>query len=249
LPDFIVRQAIDLPFTYPPFFTPFALLKISPMKKLSLWVVTLLFALALFVNISEAGSPPPKNQQKYNWTSLFDGKTLSGWHHVGDGTWSVEDGTIVGKTQTGAKLYGLLVSDKKYQNLKVRFKFKSIEGNSGFYVRGYIEKPDLANGLQCEVDPRGFSGGIYESYKRAWISRPTEEQVQSYMNFDQWNEMEITAVGGYVVTFVNGVKVAELLDDPVQAAGHLILQMHSGNKMLVYFKDIEIIELPSCNTK
>ena len=29
------------------------------------------------------------------WKPLFDGKTLKGWHPVGDGKWTVEDGVIV----------------------------------------------------------------------------------------------------------------------------------------------------------
>ena len=32
------------------------------------------------------------------WRPLFDGKTLAGWHQVGDGEWVVEDGAIVGRT-------------------------------------------------------------------------------------------------------------------------------------------------------
>ena len=69
-----------------------------------------------------------------DWISLFDGKTLNGWHQVGDGEWIVEDGAIVGKTQEAAKLYGLLVSDDVYRDFTVRLKFKSLKGNSGFYI-------------------------------------------------------------------------------------------------------------------
>ena len=208
-------------------------------------LLTLGLALALLgCLLASPATAADKPEKEKGWTSLFDGKTLSGWHKVGDGNWVVEDGAIVGKTATAAKLYGLLVSDKKYKNFNVRFKFKSIKGNSGFYIRGYIEKPDRANGLQIEVDPRGSTGGIYESYKRAWISQPSKELVKSYYKLDQWNDMFITAQGGDVVVKVNGVKAAELKNDPVQAAGHLILQMHAGNEMLVYFKDIEVQELP-----
>ena len=178
------------------------------------------------------------------WQSLFDGQTLDGWHHAGEGKWVVEEGAICGKTDTAAKLYGLLVSDKKFKNLKVRFKFKSLEGNSGFYVRGYVLPPDKANGLQIEVDPRGSTGGLYESYKRGWISQPSSELIKKCYKLDQWNEMMITANAGDVVVTLNGTKTAEVKDDPVQKAGHLILQMHSGNKMHVMYKDIEVLELP-----
>jgi hypothetical protein len=92
-------------------------------------------------------------QEQQQWKPLFDGKTLAGWHQVGDGQWVVEDGAIVGKTQQAAKLYGLLVSDNVYHDCTVRLKFKSIKGNSGFYIRTVLESPDKAHGLQIEVDP------------------------------------------------------------------------------------------------
>lgn len=177
------------------------------------------------------------------WQSLFDGKTLESWHQVGDGEWVVEDGAIVGRTQEKAKLYGLLVSNREYKNVRVRFSFQSLEGNSGFYVRGHVRPPDKAHGLQVEVDPRNFTGGIYESYERGWVSKPDAALVAKAFRHDQWNEMEILADGGHVVTRLNGTKIAELKNDPVTGAGHLIMQMHSGNKMLVRFKDIRVVEL------
>jgi hypothetical protein len=174
------------------------------------------------------------------WVSLFDGKSLKGWHHVGDGKWVIEDGAIVGKTQTAAKLYGLLVSDRKYRNLRVKFTFKSLQGNSGFYVRGHIKPPDRAHGLQVEVDPRNNTGGIYESYGRAWVSKPAAALVKKAYRLDDWNEMEILADDGNVVTWLTGNKFAENKNDPVVEAGHLVMQMHSGNKLLVMFKDIRV---------
>jgi len=176
------------------------------------------------------------------WKPLFDGKTLDGWHKVGDGNWVVEEGAIVGKTQEAAKLYGLLVSDRVFKDFVVKFKFKSLQGNSGFYIRAKVEEPDKAHGLQIEIDPRNNTGGIYESYGRRWIAKPEPEQVQEYYKLDQWNTMTITAEGGDVVVRVNGVKSAELEDDPSPPEGHFIMQMHAGNEMLVMFKDIEVFE-------
>ena len=186
---------------------------------------------------------------KSAWKSLFDGKTLKGWHRVGDGKWVVEDGAIVGKIPKAAKLYGLLISDKKYKNLRVKFKFKSLKGNSGFYVRSNIKPPDEAWGLQVEVDPRNDTGGIYDSYGRAWISRPPPELVKKTYKLDQWNDMEILADGGHVVTWLNGTKIAELKNDPLVDAGHLVMQMHAGYKMLVMFKDIKVLDLDKKDAK
>ncbi len=215
------------------------------MKAITLGLATALcFCLsANTLSAAEKTAPTTKAQAKDGWVSLFDGKTLKGWHLVGDGEWVVENGAIAGKTQKAAKLYGLLVSDKKYQNLRVMFQFKSLAGNSGFYVRCNIKSPDRAHGLQVEVDPRNNTGGIYESYGRKWVSQPSAEVVKKAYKLDKWNEMEILADGGHVVTWLNGTKIAESKNDPATSPGHLVMQMHSGNKMLVMFKDIKVLDL------
>lgn len=179
-----------------------------------------------------------------DWKPLFDGKTLNGWHHFGEGKWVVEDGNIIGRTDKAAKLYSLLISDAVYHDFTVRFKFKSIKGNSGFYVRVVTQSPDMAHGLQIEVDPRNNSGGIYESYRRQWIAKPTAEEQAKYFKKDDWNDVVIDAHGGNVKVTVNGFTTADLKDDPSRPAGQLAMQMHAGNDMLVYFKDIEIKEEP-----
>ena len=197
----------------------------------------LAFILILATTASAEASPPV-------WKSLFDGKTLAGWHQVGDGEWKVEGGAIMGTTQEKAKLYGLLVSDEVFGDFQVRLKFKTIKGNSGFYIRTILEKPDRAHGLQIEVDPRQNSGGIYESYGRAWVMKPTAEEYARYIKLDDWNAMEISAFGGNVEVKVNGVVSAKLENDPSRPVGHLLMQMHAGNEMLVMFKDIEILAQP-----
>ena len=205
--------------------------------------------LALLLTSSALAAPPadatgqPK-EARGAWRPLFDGRTLTGWHHFGEGQWVVEDGAIVGRTQKAAKLYSLLVSDAVYHDFTVRLKFKSIKGNSGFYIRTVLQSPDQAHGLQIEVDPRNNSGGIYESYGRAWVARPKPEDYAKYFKPDDWNELTIAAYGGDVKVTVNGATSAELKGDPSRPAGQLAMQMHAGNEMLVMFKDVEILGEP-----
>ena len=183
-------------------------------------------------------------EQSPKWQPLMDGKTLAGWHAVGDGKWTVEDGEFVGRANN-EKLYGLLVSDKTFKDFEVRFKFKCPEGDSGFYIRTIIKEPEKAHGLQIQVGPPGSgTGGIYESYGRAWIVKPKVEDEKAYTKANDWNEMSIAAHGGHVVVTVNGTKSAEIKDDPGRPDGHFALQMHAGCKMEVRFKDIEINHSP-----
>ena len=180
--------------------------------------------------------------EKPKWKPLMDGKTLKGWHPVGDGKWTVEDGAFVGRADN-EKLYGLLVSDKQFKDFTVRFKFKCLSGDSGFYIRTIIKEPEKAHGLQIQVGlPGSGVGGIYESYGRAWIDKPDPEKEKEYTKTDAWNEMTISAHGGDVVVTVNGTKTAELKDDKSRPEGHFALQMHAGCVMHVMFKEIEICE-------
>jgi len=174
------------------------------------------------------------------WKPLMDGKTLSGWHAVGDGRWTVEDGAFVGRADN-EKLYGLLVSDEVFRDFTVRLKFQCLSGDSGFYIRTVIKPPEKAHGLQVQVGlPGSGVGGIHESYGRAWIDKPDVEDEKKYTKTDDWNEMVIDARGGNVVVKVNGVETARLKDDPSRPEGHFALQMHAGCVMHVIFKDIEI---------
>lgn len=181
-------------------------------------------------------------QQAGGWRPLMDGKTMAGWHPVGDGKWSVENGEFVGRANK-EKLYGLLVSDKNFSDFTVRFKFKCLTGDSGFYIRTVIKPPEKANGLQIQVGPpKTGTGGIYESYGRAWVTKPKVEDEKQFLKPEDWNDMTIAAHGGDVVVHVNGFKTAELKGDPSRGEGVFALQMHAGCVMEVRFKDIEIQE-------
>ena len=198
--------------------------------------------LLLFLCVALVAGAAQAAEQKPKWKPLMDGKTLQGWHPVGDGKWTVEDGAFVGRADN-EKLYGLLVSDKQFKDFSVRFKFKCFSGDSGFYIRTIIKEPEKANGLQIQVGlPGSGVGGIYESYGRAWVDKPDKEDEKKYTMTDQWNEMTIDAHGGNVVVHVNGTKTAELKDDPSRPEGHFALQMHAGCVMHVIFKEIEICE-------
>ena len=184
------------------------------------------------------GRAPAAESEK--WIRLFDGETLKGWHPLGDGKWTVEDGAIVGRADS-TKLYGLLFSDDQHENFTVRFQFKCLAGDSGFYIRTMFKEPDEAHGNQVQVGLAGSgTGGIYESYGRGWVDKPTDEQQKKILKDGDWNQMVITAEGGDIVVHVNGVKTADVKNDPGPRKGHFALQMHSGNVMHVMFKDIEM---------
>jgi hypothetical protein len=177
------------------------------------------------------------------WKPLVDGKTMAGWHKNGDGEWTIEEGAYIGRSDN-AKLYGHLVTDDTFQDFTVRFDFLCSSGDSGFFIRTEMQEPDKTLGLQVQVGPLGSgTGGIYESYGRAWLQQPSEELEKCGYRQGRWSEMMIAAHGPRVTVHVNGVKTADL-DDPQLSlkAGVFALQMHSGVVNDTRFKDIAILE-------
>jgi hypothetical protein len=179
-------------------------------------------------------------EEPKDWKPLMDGKTLAGWHPVGDGKWTVENGAFVGRAKN-EKLYGLLFSDDSCKDFTVRYKFKFTSGDSGFYIRTIFKEPDQAHELQIQVGAPGSGvGRIYESYKRGWLTKPNAEEEKKVYKANDWNDMKISAHGGHIIVWVNGVKTSELTDYKGIPEGHFALQMHAGTVNEVMFKDIEI---------
>ena len=174
------------------------------------------------------------------WVPLWDGKGFSGWHIIGKGRWEVVDGAIHGSQSKTEKEFGHLVTDKVYKNFTVRLKFKALQGNSGFYFRIEEKGASGVSGFQAEIDAKNDVGGLYETNGRAWVVKPTPEEVKQWFKPGEWNEMTIDAHGGHIIVTVNGIKTAELTQDPGRTEGRLALQVHANLDCDVWFKDIEI---------
>ena len=178
------------------------------------------------------------------WKSLFDGKTLQGWHTIPGGDWKVEDGAIVGLSDKADTRHGLLVTNQSFKNFEIRIEYKAIKGNSGLYFRSEeVGGVVGVHGFQAEIDPDKDAGGLYETGGREWVVKPTAEQVQSWYKPGQWNKMTVRAEGGHITVQVNGKKTAELFNDPGRNEGHIALQLHGSMDMHTLFKNIIIREL------
>ena len=82
-----------------------------------------------------------------------------------------------------------------------------------------------------------------------------EQEMLKTFKKDDWNTMEIQCVGPSIKTFVNGVKVTDILDD-CQQRGFFGLQIHAQKKTdkdgspmepgRSWWRNIQIKELPPC---
>ena len=177
------------------------------------------------------------------YSSLFNGKDLTGWKTHGTEKWYVENGELVCESGPD-KEYGYLSTTKKYKDFELTLDFKQeANGNSGVFIRSGIEGVKIS-GWQVEVAPaKLFTGGIYESYGRGWLIKPDAEK-DKYLKPGKWNTLKIKAEGDRVTSWLNGQQMVDLSDQKIgEANGFIALQIHSGGDIKVRWKNIKVKEL------
>jgi len=192
--------------------------------------------LSLFLAVASISSYAQKEE-------LFNGENLEGWTIFGTEKWYVEDGLLICESGPDAG-YGYLGTDKEYKNFILELDFKQeADGNSGVFIRSSVDGTTVS-GWQVEVAPPGsFTGGIYESYGRQWLVKPTKEKDEA-LDFGGWNHMTIKVDGDNVTSWVNGVEMVSIMDEIIgKGEGSVLLQIHDGGGIKVKWKNIELTPL------
>ena len=187
------------------------------------------------------------------WRPLFNGKTLDGWAQLnGTAPYTVADGAIVGTTVVSSP-NSFLATKEEFGDFILELEAKlDAPMNSGVQVRG-ISSPDIQNGrvrgYQIEIDPsdRAWTGGLYDEARRGWL-HPVygPEAARKAFKMGQWNTFRVEAIGTSIRSWVNGVPVANVIDD-LTAKGFIALQVHSIGKdatkagQTVRFRNIRIM--------
>jgi len=182
------------------------------------------------------------------WRSLFNGKDTTGWKEWGSEKWSVEDGTIYGRSGE-KKSEGYLATEERFSEFRVRGRFQMLgDGNFGLFFHSTITPKEdgypVIAGVQGEVEP-GYpssTGWAYESYKRGWLVEPPKNSLAAYvLDPKGWNEIEIRSVGKVITTWVNGVRALQF-DDPKPnlTEGSFALQLHTGGVDGIAWKDLYV---------
>lgn len=206
------------------------------------------------------------------WVELFDGKTLDNWD--GDPTlWSVEDGTITGRTTAETKLKAnnfLIYRGGEFDNFELQFDYKIIDGNSGVQYRSF-ELPEgkwRLGGYQADFEAKDkYSGILYGEKFRGILALRGEStelttkngkmvktqveqfgdtvEIQTKIKKEDWNSYKVVANGHRFQHFINDTKTSECVDndDQYRATGLLGLQIHVGPPMTVQFRNIRIKKL------
>lgn len=222
----------------------------------------LLIGGALFAAVA---APPAQDDEK-EFTSIFNGKDLSGWEGE-PGYWTVEDGAVTGTTTAekpldhASYLYWRGGEPADFV-LRASYRFTTPKGNSGVNFRSRRLPNWDIRGYQADLEAGpNYSGILYECNGREIVARRGEKieidedgtrktsvfadaaELQKTIKTDGWNEYEIAARGPEIILKINGVTTVHVVDrqrDKAAAKGIISLQVHPGPPMRVQFKNIRL---------
>jgi len=214
----------------------------------------------------------PNAEDKAGFVSIFDGKTLAGWHAVpkdSSGDWSVTNGVILGAGSENRLSY-LVYKDDMLRDFELKLSYCLPEkGNTGVEIRSL---PDTTGkrpfeGYHADLGHLGIGPGILGAWdfhfakrreypckrgKRLIIDADGKTHytkidnalAKKDINKHQWNEIHIIARGNNFQFFINGKCASEFTDNFKDSLkqGAIGLQIHDKG-MKVKFKDIRLKRL------
>ena len=200
------------------------------------------FLLALTVLFTPAilTAEPPEG-----FTSLFDGKTLTGWEG-NEKMFRVEEGAIVGgNLQEKIPRNEFLCTTKEYENFELRLKVKALgDGvNAGVQFRTKrIPNHHEVSGYQADVGA-GWWGKLYDESRRNKVLAGDEAKT---VNAGEWNDYVIRCEGPHIQLWLNGEQTVDYTEKQADIArkGIIAVQIHGGPPSEAWYKDIVIQELP-----
>lgn len=177
----------------------------------------------LFPMLPQAANGLSQQKQSQGWISLFDGKSLKGWHRFNAATpidnWTVIEGALVCLGAVKDVDYGGdIVTDSVFKNFELEWDWKLDEGsNSGlmYHVQeGAIFKAPYETGPEYQLiddvayDKEGISknqqaGADYGMYA------PGENKT--LMPVGSWNHSRLIYKNGLVEHWLNGKKIVEFV--------------------------------------
>lgn len=159
--------------------------------------------------------------QETGFTSLFNGKDLTGWvygtrrgapNKSGKG-YQVENGVLFTTKVDGGNLF----TEKEYANFVLRFEFKLTENaNNGIGIRAPLEGDAAYAGMEIQVLDDG--GSQYTNLLPGQYHGSIYRVVPAKRGFQkpvgEWNSEEIRAEGRHITVVLNGTTIVDAnLDD------------------------------------
>jgi hypothetical protein len=210
-----------------------------------------------------------KTTSKNGFVSIFDGKTLSGWHAMPEDCmddWSVSNGIIVGEGSEDRLAY-LVYDDYNLKNFELKLSYRLPgDGNTGVEIRSRIDTTGKRpfEGYHADLGHVGIGPQVLGAWDFHFAEReeyPCERGTRLVIDHDgethfsdipdalepenvnkhKWNTIHVVVLDNNFRFFINGKLSSEFTDNFSDALTHgaIALQIHDKG-MRVEFKDIKL---------
>ncbi|WP_447640040.1 MULTISPECIES: 3-keto-disaccharide hydrolase [Chitinophagaceae] len=158
--------------------------------------------------------------KKNEWITLFDGKTLNGWHYFNQKdkailSWAVEDGCLVSQGhKDDAPSGGDIVTNQQYDNFELEWEWKCDKGsNSG--VMYHVQEGTQYHGTSETgpeyqlIDDVSFPSPIFDWQKTGadYAMTPPNTSSKELKKLGEWNTSKIIFNKGHVEHWLNGKRI------------------------------------------
>ncbi len=205
-------------------------------------ILTICICIGVLVGVLGcADSVISKEDKKAGWVALFNRKDLKGWEATGGAEWTVENNYLVG-TQGEDNAPGDLFTEDSYDDFDLKCVYRVVwPCNTGIWFR--YQSPQKA--YQADIleykDPECYSGTLYCPGKMFLAMN----EDKSLVNRQDWNTMNVRAIGDHLQIWLNGAKVADV-HDTTTGSGKIGFQVHPGAQfgaMKIIVKELILREL------
>jgi hypothetical protein len=173
------------------------------------------------------------------WTTLFNGKDLSGWVvPPGNTQWRVERGVLVGESDE--KLTGsMLLTEKKYGDFVFETDVRwEGDPDSGIFIR----TPALQVQIGTSISQKRDLTGSFYIPKKGYPEELQAKEAAKYLKRGDWNTIRVEAKDDTFTVSINGHPVSKMKDAQYAAPGPIGVQIHQKLKMKVEFRNIRVSE-------
>ena len=184
-------------------------------------------------------------------TSLFDGKTFTGWEGDTINTWRIINKSLMGGSLTQTVPHNeFIATTESFGDFELTLEFK-LTGtgfvNAGVQFHSERSKNPAYEMIGYQADlGAGYWASLYDESRRdLTIVQPDSALIKKILKPATWNRYKIKSVGRRIRIYLNDVQTVDYNepDEKIIHTGKIALQVHGGGKALAAYRNIKIIRL------
>ncbi|MCP4261938.1 MAG: DUF1080 domain-containing protein [Planctomycetes bacterium] len=165
-------------------------------------------------NITKPAEQQTGDEQAVEWIAAFNGSDLTSWQTLGDVSWSVKRGRIIGAPRTNSK-GGVLWTKAEYEDYLMAVTFQAAWPiHAGIWLRGMGKEQSAEKGARIEIfdssKPKAFTGSVMVQGKGLALTNLRDDLVDK----EGWNTLSAKVQGDRIQVWLNAEEIGV-----VRAAG------------------------------